>query len=80
MVDLNDIGRRRSRSSIFAGRNTAQASLEMGQFRIRVEADMTPSGLVAVGILVSSILLSVTPIILAATRKGRTGPDACSMS
>lgn len=50
-------------------RNTARAGLKVGSFEANVEVDLTPKGLVAIGFLVSAILISVTPIILAATRK-----------
>lgn len=48
--------------------NTARASFKAGSFEANCEVSVTPRGLVAIGFLVSSILLSVTPI-LAATRK-----------
>jgi hypothetical protein len=49
-------------------RNQAMVHFQFGQSFMRLELRMTPMGLLAVGALVSSILLSVTPIIDAATR------------
>ena len=50
-------------------RNQARASVRFGSFQAHVELDVTPRGLLAVGGLVSVILLSVVPIVVAATRK-----------
>ncbi len=49
--------------------NTACATFKVGSFEANCEVSVTPRGLVAIGFLVSAILLSVAPIILAATRK-----------
>jgi hypothetical protein len=51
------------------GPHRARASLSVRGFEARAEVEITSGGLLAVGGLVSAILLSVTPIILAATRK-----------
>jgi hypothetical protein len=50
-------------------RNMARAGVKLGAFQANVEVDVTPRGLLAVGFLVSAILLSVAPIVAAATRK-----------
>lgn len=50
-------------------RNSARASLKVRSFEANLEVDVTPRGLVAIGFLVSAILLSVVPIVVAATRK-----------
>jgi hypothetical protein len=52
-----------------SSRNTARASLKVGSFQADLEVNVTPRGLMAIGFLVSSILVSVSPIILAATGK-----------
>jgi len=49
--------------------NTARATFKAGTFEANCQVSVTPRGLVAIGFLVSAILLSVAPIILAATRK-----------
>jgi hypothetical protein len=51
------------------GRNTARASIRFGKFEASAELDVTPRGLFAVGGMVSLILVSVVPIVVAATRK-----------
>lgn len=45
---------------------TASASIAYGRLRMAADLRMTPLGLLAVGALVSGILLSVPPIIRAA--------------
>jgi len=65
LVKYKDDPRDNSRS----GRNTARASIRLGRFKAKVELDVTPAGLLAVGGLVSAILLSVVPIVAAATRR-----------
>lgn len=49
--------------------NQALIDMRFGRSHARVELKVTPLGLISVGILVSSILLSVAPIIRAATRQ-----------
>jgi hypothetical protein len=51
------------------GRNRARFQFRAGRVEVSAEVDITSTGLVAVGALVSMILLSVPPIIRAA--KGR---------
>lgn len=48
--------------------NRAVAHLEFGRSSVHLEVQMTPAGLLAVGFLVSATLLSVAPIVAAATR------------
>ena len=50
-------------------RNHARAGLRIGSFEAHAEVDVSTKGLLAIGFLVSAILLSVAPIIVAATRK-----------
>ena len=50
-------------------RNEARLRVAVGQFHAEGEVKVTPLGIVAVGFLVSSILLSIAPIIRAANRK-----------
>jgi hypothetical protein len=52
-------------------RQTARARIAMGSFSAEAEASATPKGLLAIGGLVSMILLAVAPIILAAAVKRR---------
>ena len=55
----------------------AHLSLRIGRrFRFKADARMTPAGLVAVGGLVSSILLSTAVLVTAATRGARQLPSA----
>lgn len=49
--------------------NRALIDVRFGRSSARLELRMTPIGLLSVGILVSSVLLSVPPIIRAATRR-----------
>lgn len=49
--------------------NTARLRLKMRSFEADAEVQITSGGLIAVGVLVSAILLSVAPIIHEATRK-----------
>lgn len=51
--------------------NRAVAHFEIGHSSVHLEVQMTPAGLLAVGALVSAILLSVVPIVGAATRDRR---------
>jgi hypothetical protein len=52
-----------------AGRNRLKASMRLGPLEADVNVDVTTKGLLAIGGLVSAILLSVVPIVYAATRK-----------
>jgi hypothetical protein len=55
----------------FAGQeqiNRGLIDVKVGSSSARLEVHMTPAGLLAVGCLVSGILLSVAPIVTAATR------------
>ena len=49
--------------------NRALIDVQFGRSSARLELRVTPIGLISVGILVSGILLSVPPIIRAATRR-----------
>lgn len=48
--------------------NRARAEFKFQRSSVNLEVQMTPLGLLAVGVLVTGILLSVTPIVRAATR------------
>lgn len=48
--------------------NRVVAHLEFGRSSAHLEVQMSPRGLLAVGFLVSATLLSVAPIVAAATR------------
>ncbi len=50
-------------------RNRARASFKVRSAAMDIEVDVTPRGLMAIGFLVSAILLSIAPIVVAATRK-----------
>ena len=52
-----------------AQRNRLRTSLKLGPLQADVDVDVTPVGLLAIGALVSAILLSVVPIVYVATRK-----------
>ena len=56
-------------SNTAAQRNRLKTSLKLGPLQADVDIDVTPTGLVAIGALVSAILLSVVPIVYVATRK-----------
>jgi hypothetical protein len=45
---------------------TARARIALGTFEAEAEVSVSPAGLLAIGVLVSGILLSVVPIIQAA--------------
>lgn len=59
-----------SRSST-SDRNTARAHLKIGSFEASAHVDVTPAGLIAIGGLVATILISVVPIVLAAQKARR---------
>jgi hypothetical protein len=44
---------------------TARARIALGRFAMEAEVAVSPAGLIAIGALVSGILLSVVPIIRA---------------
>jgi hypothetical protein len=50
-------------------RNKLRAAIKFGSFEANLQVDVTSVGLLAIGGLVSAILLSVVPIVHAATRK-----------
>jgi hypothetical protein len=50
-------------------RQTAVAEFEAGPFRARAEVSVTPAGVVAIGALLSGILLSTAAVIWAARRR-----------
>lgn len=52
-----------------ARRNRLKASVRLGRLEADVDVDITTKGILAIGGLVSAILLSVVPIVYAATRK-----------
>ena len=54
--------------------NHGRASIKAGAFEAEVEVDISSRGLLAVGGLVSLILLSVVPIIVVATRRAPRRP------
>lgn len=60
---------RPGRADAKLGKNRARVHLRAGRVEASAEVDITSTGLLAVGALVSMILLSVSPIIRAA--KGR---------
>lgn len=51
------------------GKNRASASIRSRHASARLEVEVTPKGLAAIGLLVSGILLSVVPIVWVSTRK-----------
>jgi hypothetical protein len=55
--------------------NRASAEFQFGRASARFDVQMSPAGLLAVGLMVGSILLCVTPIVKAATRH-LSRPDA----
>ena len=54
------------------GRHRARAAIKAGGFEARAEVDISTKGLLAVGALVSVILLSVAPIVRAAKGSRRS--------
>lgn len=56
--------------------NKVGASLDCRHLSLNVDVEVTPKGLLAIGGLVSGILLSVVPIVWVSTRKlpPRTNP------
>lgn len=50
-------------------RQTAVAEFEAGPIRARAEVSVTPAGLLALGALVSGVLLSTAAVVWAARRR-----------
>lgn len=57
------------------GRSRGRASIKAGKFETVVDVDVTPSLFLAIGGLVSMILLSVPPIIRAGKEAARAKAD-----
>jgi len=53
---------------------TAEVDFQAGPVRLRARADISPQGLVAIGALVSSILLSSAVIVWVSTSVARRRP------
>lgn len=71
-VPMNQITRARSEQADNRQpeeKHTGRGHVKLGRFEASVEVDISSKGLVAIGVLVSTILLSVVPIISAAIRK-----------
>ncbi len=68
---LPAIGDRRSGSKT---EQTATIELEAGRFRLHARVSATPTGLLAIGALVSGILLSSAAIVLASGEVVRRRP------
>lgn len=49
--------------------NRVSASVEARHLSVHLDVEVTPAGLLAIGGLVSGILLSVVPIVWVSTRK-----------
>lgn len=54
--------------SIVSEEQTAQAEIEIGNFKARASVRATPAGLIAIGVLVASILLSTRGLVATAIR------------
>jgi len=54
--------------------NTAAASFRMGEARFTAKVKVTPAGLLAIGALVSGILLSTSVLVWTATSVARRRP------
>ena len=54
--------------------NTAAVSLRMGESRMVAKVSVTPAGLLAIGGLVSGILLSTSVLVWSATNVARRRP------
>jgi len=59
--------------------NSAVLSLRAGKVRLGVRVKVTPRGLVAIGGLVSSILLSTAAVVWVSTSVARRHPVASSL-
>ncbi len=64
MLEADEADRRDS-----VRRNVASLRMQIGQASFETHTEMTPQGLLAIGGMVSLILLSVVPIIWVSTRK-----------
>ncbi|GGE53004.1 hypothetical protein GCM10007276_32540 [Agaricicola taiwanensis] len=62
-------------TGVMRDRSHAAVELKVGPVALRAEADSTPAGLLAVGGLVSGILLSVAVVVWSSTRKLRDDID-----
>lgn len=60
--------------SITSQEQTAHAEIEIGGFKARASAKATPAGLIAIGVLVSCILLSTRALVTAAIREQKRLP------
>jgi hypothetical protein len=65
--------KQKNRHAARDNRQTARARIAIGSFSAEAETSTTPKGLLAIGGLVSMMLLAVAPIILAAAVKRRAG-------
>jgi len=59
--------------------NTAAASFRMGEARFVAKVKVTPAGLLAIGALVSGILLSTSVLVWTATSAARRRPLASAI-
>lgn len=59
--------------------NTAAVSLRMGEARFVAKVKVTPAGLLAIGALVSGILLSTSVLVWTATSVARRRPLASAI-
>jgi hypothetical protein len=69
LLEPNSIDRQRDASTRSVGVNQASLRLAFGRGSLETQVAVTTPGLVAIGGLVSSILLSAAVIVLASTRK-----------
>lgn len=59
--------------------NTAAASFRLGEARFTAKVKVTPAGLLAIGALVSGILLSTSVLVWTATSVARRRPLASAI-
>lgn len=71
----NPLVNRPSHPGSFATPQSAHARVTLGGFTAEAEVAVTPAGLLAIGGMVSLILVSVAPIILAARARRTADPD-----
>lgn len=58
-------------------RQMARATLELGKaLKLQAEANLTPKGLLSIGVLVSGILLSTSVLVATAIRHGRKARES----
>jgi|GEM_PF-6978248 len=60
--------------SILVHDQTAHAEVEIGSFKARASVTVTPAGLIAIGALVSSILLATRELVGTAIRERKRLP------